>query len=144
MQKGKDYIGVGCGALIVNENNEVLLTKRGEKSRNNIGAWTQPGGSVEFGEKIEDAILREIREEVGVDIELLRLLVVTSHIMPEEGQHWVPATYLAKIKSGEPKNLEPGKISEVKWFNINEVPENLTQPTQESIDALKEILKSGK
>ncbi len=141
MTPGVDYIGVGCGALIVNDKNETLLFKRGIKSRNQAGYWSKPGGTVEFGEKIEDAIRREIKEELGVDIELIKFLGFTNHIIKEENQHWLSISYLAKITKGDPKNMEPNKHDEIGWFSLDNLPEKLTQTTSELIE---EYLKSLK
>jgi len=88
--------------------------------------WEFPGGSVEFGEKLADALQREMFEEFGIKIEVGELLDVVDHILPEEGQHWVSPTFLCKIKSGEPLILEPEKCSAIGWFIINEVPSDLT------------------
>lgn len=84
MRKGIDFIGVGTGAIIFNDNGKVFLAKRGLKARNEKGKWDFPGGSVEFGEKIEDAIKREINEEFGIDIEIIDFLEVCNHILPDE------------------------------------------------------------
>lgn len=143
LKKGIDFIGVGCGTLIVNENNETLLMKRGGDSKNETGVWSQPGGSVEFGKKIKDAIKREVKEEFGVTIELQNLLATTDHIISDENQHWVSTSYLGKIVSGEPKNLEPEKCLEIKWFSFDNLPENLTQPTKESVEVYKKINNAG-
>ena len=58
MIQGKDYIGVGCGAFIVNENNEVLLQLRNKAPEKEY--WSIPGGKVELFEKMEDAVKREV------------------------------------------------------------------------------------
>jgi len=139
MKSGVDYIGVGCGALILNDKNETLLVKRGVNSKNEAGVWSKPGGAVEFGEKVEDAVKREIKEELGVDIELTKFLGFTNHIIKSENQHWVTFNYLAKITEGEPKIMEPEKIAEIKWFDLKNPPENLSQTTSEPI---KDYLES--
>jgi len=139
MKSGVDCIGVGCGALIINDKNEALLVKRGVKSKNEVGVWSKPGGTVEFGEKVEDAVKREIKEELGVDIKLSKFLGFTNHIIKSENQHWVTFNYLAKIIEGEPKIMEPEKIAEIKWFNLRNLPEKLSQTTSEPI---KDYLKS--
>ena len=74
MAAGFDCVGVGCGALIVNDKNEALLLKRTSKTRNGAGLWSKPGGGVEFGEKIEETVKREIKEELGVDVEIIKFL----------------------------------------------------------------------
>lgn len=133
MKKGIDYIGVGCGALIINDKNETLLVKRAGQTVNEDGYWSKPGGSVEFGEKITDAIKREIKEEIGVDIELTQFLGYNDHILKLENQHWVALHYLARIINGIPENLEPNKHSEIKWFPLDNLPENITSTTIEPI-----------
>lgn len=134
LKPGIDYIGVGCGALIINDKNETLLLKRTSKTRNQAGLWSKPGGAVEFGEKIEDAVKREVREEIGVDIELIKSLGFTNHYMNEEKQHWLSLNYLAKITNGEPKNLEPEKHEEMKWFRLDDLPPNIAENTSKLLN----------
>ena len=118
---GFDVIGVGVGAMIFNEAGEVFLSQRGPLAKNERGTWEFPGGGVDYGERLEDAIQREIMEEYGMVIEITALLSVDDHILPAEGQHWVSPTYLARHISGEPRILEPGKCSAIGWFAIDAV-----------------------
>ena len=141
MTAGFDCVGVGAGALIINDKKEALLLKRTLKARNLSGFWMQPGGGVEFGERIEEAVKREIKEELGIDIEIIRFLAVTEGILKEEKQHWISLSYLGKIVGGELKNLEPEKHEEIKWFDLNALPEKLAQNT---IDSISEYLKLKK
>lgn len=143
MKPGVDYIGVGCGALIVNDEGETLFLKRAPKGRNEAGFWSKPGGTVRFGETIKQAIMREIKEEFGVEVKLLDCLGYTDHFIPAEKQHWVAISYLAKIIKGEPKNLEPEKSLEMKWFKLDKLPKNLTQTTSESIKEYLKILNKS-
>ncbi|HLD78475.1 MAG TPA: NUDIX domain-containing protein [archaeon] len=128
-----DFIGVGCGALILNGKGETLLMKRGPKSKNEAGFWSKPGGTVELGELVEDAIRREIKEELNVDIELLEPLKFTDH-HAHGGQHWIALNYTARIVKGEPRIMEPEKIAEVGWFPLNKLPSPLTATTSEPIE----------
>ena len=133
MKPGVDFIGVGCGALILNEKGEALLMKRGPKSKNEAGFWSKPGGAVELGESVEDAIRREIKEELGVDIELLAPLKFTDH-RAQGGQHWIALNYTARVVKGEPRIREPEKIAEIGWFSLDKLPAPLTQTTSEPIE----------
>ncbi|OGZ27443.1 MAG: hypothetical protein A2365_03135 [Candidatus Nealsonbacteria bacterium RIFOXYB1_FULL_40_15] len=138
MQKGVDYVGVGAGAMIFNRDGKVFLAKRGPKARNEAGKWDFPGGGVEFGKRCEDAVKREIKEEFNMDIEIIELLEVVSHILPEEKQHWVSPSYIAKYVSGEPRIMEPEKTEEIKWVDILEInPNTLTQPSRFDLDTFK-------
>jgi 8-oxo-dGTP diphosphatase len=58
MKKGIDYICVGAGAIIFNMNGALFLAKRGREARNEKYKWEFPGGSVEFGETLEKALVR--------------------------------------------------------------------------------------
>lgn len=126
MKRGVDYIGVGVGAIIVAEDGRLFLARRGPLAKNERGLWEFPGGSVEFGERLKDALRREIAEEYGVQIEVGELLDVVDHLLPDEGQHWVSPTFLCRIVEGEPIIREPGKCSEIGWFDPDEVPTNLS------------------
>ena len=134
MKRGIDYIGVGVGAIMVNERGELFLARRGPQAKNERGLWEFPGGSVEFGERLADALRREIREEYGVEIEVGELLDVVDHILPGEGQHWVSPTYLCRITSGEPRILEPGKCTEIGWFAPHQALAELTVISQQNLE----------
>lgn len=140
MKAGKDYIGVGVGAIVLNDKGEVFLSQRGEKAKNERGTWEFPGGSVEFGEKLADAVAREFLEEYGMVIKVGELLAVDDHILSEEGQHWVSPTFLARHVSGEPIIKEPNKCSAIGWFAIDNLPEPLSLITQYNVrDYLRKI-----
>jgi mutator protein MutT len=132
--RGLDYIGVGVGALIEDARGHVFLTRRGPKARNERGLWEFPGGSVEFGERLADALKREMLEEFGITIAVGDLLDVVDHILPAEGQHWVSPTYICAIQSGAPAILEPEKCTEIGWFDPEHVPPDLTQITRHNLD----------
>lgn len=133
VRAGFDVIGVGVGAMVFNERGEVFLSQRGPKAKNERGTWEFPGGGVDYGEKLVDAIRREFLEEYGMVIEVTELLGVDDHILPDEGQHWVSPTYLARHISGEPQIMEPGKCSAIGWFTLDNLPAPLSVITQHDI-----------
>jgi len=127
MKAGVDFIGVSVGAMIVNDQREVLLCKRSRTARNEQGQWEIPGGEVEFGEKLVDAIHREMKEELDIDLELTQQLPAADHIITAEHQHWVPTTFLAKLKGKKlPRIMEPDKCDAVGWFSFDKLPKPLT------------------
>ena len=136
LEQGKDYIGVGGGCLILNEKEEVLLMKRAGAVRNEAGYWSKPGGAIEFGEKAEEAMIREIKEELGVQIKIIGILPPTDHIITEgkDKQHWLALNFLAKIIAGQPKNLEPHKCDRIAWFPLDRLPKKITQTTKEPVE----------
>jgi len=144
MKRGVDYIGFGCGALVVNDKNQVLLMHRTGKSQGGMGGlWSQPGGTVELGEKVKDTIKREIKEELDIDIDLFGDGVFCEDIRTEDGikKHWVTYSYFGKIISGELKNTEPEKCDRLEWFDLDKIPQNTVEYTIKTIEALKKYLK---
>jgi 8-oxo-dGTP diphosphatase len=133
MKRGIDYIGVGVGAIIIDQSGRLFLSKRGPAAKNERGLWEFPGGSVEFGEKMSAALRREMQEEFGIEIQVGELLDVVDHILPVEKQHWISPTFICKIVSGQPGILEPEKCSEIGWFLPGDVPNNLTVITKENL-----------
>lgn len=84
---------------------EVLLIQRGTPPR--LGEWSLPGGRVEPGEPVQTAALRELKEETGVDAELVGLVDVVDAIFENRAgnlitRHYVLIDYAARWRSGEP------------------------------------------
>ncbi len=137
---GVDYIGIGGGVLIFNKLGQILLQKRGADSRNETGKWSKPGGKIDFGETAIEAMKREVREETNLEIEIWGYLPHTDHIIKKENQHWIAINYLANLKSGDLKILEPHKCEKMKWFDIDKLPKKIVQTTKESVE---NFLKGG-
>lgn len=134
MENGK-LPKVGVGAVIQNKENKILLVLR--KKAPEAGCWSLPGGKVDYMETIENAIIREIKEELGVDIEITRLVCVTNHIIQTEDIHYVAPTFAARITNGEVRNREPHALEKVHWFAIDEIPENITITTDYALKQIK-------
>lgn len=141
MKAGIDYIGVSAGAFIINSKGEILLTKRSKNTRNEHGKWEAPGGQVHFGETREQAIKREIKEELGVDIQIIGVLNIADEILKKDKQHWLPTTFLVKIKQGKPKIMEPDKCDGMAWFSLNKIPKNISYITSLDLGKYKKKLR---
>jgi mutator protein MutT len=141
VKRGVDYIGVGVGAIIVDNQGRLFLARRGSKAKNERGLWEFPGGSVEFGETMAAALQREMREEFGIEITVGKLLDVVDHILKAERQHWVSPTFLCTIASGEPEIKEPEKCAEIGWFRPDAVPQELTQISCENLVHYLQMIK---
>lgn len=111
---------VGVGAVIV-QDGKILLVKRGVEPAKN--RWSIPGGMVELGEKAQDAVIREVEEECGLNVEVVRLMdVVDSITVDEEDRvqfHFVILDFLAQVKGG---TLKPDDdASDARWVPLEEV-----------------------
>lgn len=144
MKQGIDYIGVGVGAAIFNKEGKIFITLRGKKAKNERGKWEIPGGSIEFGETLAQALTREIMEEYGIEIELVELLGVYDHIITDENQHWVAPSYICKLKKGTPKIMEPEKCDGIGWFTLEEAKQlPLSLITKNDIKILEKKYPKG-
>jgi ADP-ribose pyrophosphatase YjhB (NUDIX family) len=123
---------VGCGAAIVRDG-RILLIKRLRPPE--AGCWSLPGGKVDFLERVADAVVREIREEIGVAIALERMLGVVE-IVGIDDQHWVSPIYLARIVAGEPRVCEPEKHAALAWFPLDQPPASLAVAARDAFAAL--------
>lgn len=133
MIAGRDYIGVGVGAMVFNETGQVFLAQRGPQAKNERGCWEFPGGSVEYGERLAAAIKRELDEEYEMEIEVIELLGVADHILPAEQQHWVSPTFIARHTGGSPRIVEPTKCSAIGWFSLSALPQPLSAVSVEDV-----------
>ncbi len=124
---------LGVGALIF-EGDRILLVQRGKEPL--AGYWSLPGGGVETGERLEDAIAREVFEETGLTIRADSLATVFERVMRDESgnceYHYVLIDFYCTIIGGKPR---PGDDSnDVRWFEISELEGlDLTSGTREVI-----------
>ncbi len=117
---------VGIGILILKNNNMLLLGKR--INAHGAGKWQSSGGHLEFGESFEQAVEREIAEEIGIGVKNIKFLTVTNDVFENEDKHYVTIFMTCEYESGEPQILEPDKCQEWKWFKYDELPKDLFLP----------------
>ena len=124
----------GCGII---KDNKILLQKRTDNNK-----WAIHGGSLELGETFEEGIKREVKEELGIKI--LNPTVVGAY-SGEEMHYFYPngdevyivsLVYLVTEYEGEIR-VDEVEVSEVKWFNINHLPDNIHGP---DINSIKDII----
>lgn len=134
---GRTYPGLAAGVLILNEKGEIFLMLRSQKTRNDKGMWSIPGGKVELNERVEDAVRRECLEECGVKLGDVENIGYVDHILSKEGQHWASVLFLAKTWSGEPRACEPEKCDAVMWCNAHNLPTHCSQVVFEAVRLLE-------
>jgi 8-oxo-dGTP diphosphatase len=88
-------------AIITDFNGKIIFIRR--KNPPYKGSWAFPGGFVEYGETVEEAVLREVKEETGVIIEINKLLGVYSDPQRDPRGHTVSVCFCANIIEGELK-----------------------------------------
>jgi len=115
---------VGASTIIFNAEGKVLLTRRADN-----GLWCAPGGHLDFGETIEEACIREIKEETGLDVEIERLSGMYSvhyppHLFPErKGRDVFIVTFRCRVVGGTLTLNE--EVTEFGWFDPRRLPPDL-------------------
>ena len=112
---------MGVGAVIV-EKNRVLLIRRGTAPL--LGEWSLPGGGLECGETLREAVAREAREETGLVVETGEMLGVYERLIRDDEErvryHYVLVDFLCRPVSGD---LNAGSdAADVRWFTRDELP----------------------
>lgn len=134
-------IGVAVAIIVVLDGKILLLKRKGSTGE---GTWAIPGGAVEFGEGPETAVLRELREETGLEAEAsgLEFIGYSNDRHAETPLHYVTLRFLTTRFHGKPTNAEPHKASDIGWFPIDELPEpmfSFTKSILEKPDVIKKI-----
>ena len=109
-------IPVPAVGVVCLKGDAVLLIRRGTPPRQ--GEWSLPGGRIEPGERLAEAALRELREETGVEAELIGLIDVVDGLFPEAGRHYVLIDYAAIWTGGEP--VAGDDAAEATFFPLEE------------------------
>lgn len=126
-----EHIKVGAGVVIIKEGKTLLTQRTGSHG---AGAYGSLGGHVEFGETPIEAVTREAREELGIEIGNVKFVSCTNMI--KYGKHYVDISFVAEILSGEPTIMEPDKIASVGWYPLNNLPTPLFEPVRIVLSAL--------
>ena len=104
----------GVGAVIIKDNH-VLLVKRSNPPK--LGLWCIPGGKIKFGESLQQAAEREIKEETGITIRAGSPVYVFDLIMPDQKIHYIIVDLAAEYVSGEVKAADDA--ADAKWWNLD-------------------------
>ena len=128
-------VRVGVGVYIFNKNDQLLLGLR--QGSHDSGTWCPPGGHLEFGESNEQAAIREVKEETGLIISTDDIYFenITNDFYPDINKHYITLHLFCKKYKGEPKVMEPEKCVAWKWFDLNDLPQNLMLPVKNFLKA---------
>ena len=96
MKKNKDYPRVRVAAIIIQEDQILLARHR----RNGVDYHVLPGGGVEFGESLEEALIRELQEEASLDIRVGEPVFINDSIPPDKHRHILNIAFLAEVTGG--------------------------------------------
>lgn len=114
---------VAAYALLV-ERDRILLCRLSAQVPRHQGKWTLPGGGIEFGERPEEAVVREVREETGLVVTVESLAAVDSTVVESDGvqSHNIRILYRADVVGGTLCNELEGSTDLCQWWDRNALP----------------------
>lgn len=108
---------IGVGAIIMNRNKMLIVKRANEPAK---GLWSVPGGVVELGEQLHEALKREVKEETGLEVDIERLVdAVDNIVFNEEGRiqyHYVLLDYLCRPRGGALKAADD--VHDIQWVPL--------------------------
>lgn len=113
----------GVGAVVLDADERILLVRRGHEPL--LGEWSIPGGALELGERLEDGVRREVREETGLEVTPEEIVAVFDHIShagdnPERVRfHYVLVDYRCRVAGGTLHSATD--VTEARWASWNEL-----------------------
>ncbi|MBP3595950.1 MAG: NUDIX domain-containing protein [Clostridia bacterium] len=124
-------VPVSVHLLLIKEN-KILLMRRKDTGFAD-GFYSMPAGKLEPKESVEDAIIREVKEEINIDIKNETLKTI--QVMNRNGIDRERIDYFFTVDrwNGEIKNNEPNKCDDLKWFDLDYLPENTIPYIKEAI-----------
>ncbi len=120
----KRFTGKTATAIIPFPEDSILLVKRDTVPFK--GYWALPGGRMDPGESIGQTVIREVKEETGLNVEIVRVIgeYVEKGIKDEVEYEYYPTCFLVKVVGGEVKRQE-SEIREIQLFSLKQLPEPL-------------------
>lgn len=124
---GIDYIGIATPFYCNDGKGNFVLHKRSDKARDEKGRWDFGSGQLIFGEKPEEAVLREVKEEYGVKGIIQEAAPTQSILRIQSGikTHWLALPFFVKVDLTKIRIMEPKKVTKIGIFTLDHLPKPL-------------------
>jgi len=142
MRKGVDHTGVTVVYFCRDSAGNVAMQKRNRYARDEHDRWDIGSGAIEFGQTAEEAVVREVKEEYGADVQDMAFLGYRD-VRRRDGNtrtHWIALDFTVHVDPAQVTNNEPDKFDEVRWFPVTAMPENIHSQLPRFLALYKEKL----
>lgn len=138
LKRGVDFIGVTVNFVVHDGKGNILLQKRSQNCRDEQGNWDIGGGALEFGEKLEDAVRREVLEELQAEALEVKFIKAFEALRNNNGTptHWMAFVHTVQVDPRQVKIGEPHKIDEIGWFTSKNLPSPLHSQFYKAFDVV--------
>ncbi|NLF87428.1 NUDIX hydrolase [Candidatus Bathyarchaeota archaeon] len=138
----KKYTGKTSTAIIPYPDNKILLIKR--NTRPFVGFWALPGGRMDPGESIEQTVIREVKEETGLDAKIVGVVgeYIEKGVREEIEYEYYPTCFVMQPVGGELKKQD-SEIQEMQLFSLAKLPLPLAFEHEKMIEDYVSHLKNG-
>lgn len=136
MMKKNPFKLIPASYLILIKDEKILLIRRFNTGYED-GNYSVVAGLVDGNETFVQAVVREAKEEVGIDLNIQDLEVVHMIHRKDSGEEWIDAFILANQWKYEPENMEPQKCDDLGWVEVEALPKNMVQYVKQAIENIK-------
>ncbi len=139
MKVGVNYPGITLPFVCHDGNGNFLLHQRSNECRDEKMRWDFGSGQIEFGEKVEEGVLRELIEEYGCTGKICEQLPALSILRTMDGTptHWVAIPFIILVEPKDVKIMEPHKVNDYGWYKLSVLP----QPFHSGWQGVYEVYK---
>ncbi|MFP6581604.1 MAG: NUDIX hydrolase [Candidatus Hydrogenedentota bacterium] len=123
-------------AAIIQRGNSILMVRH---EKGDSSYWLLPGGGVDLGETLHEAVIRELKEEVSLEIRPGAMVFVSESIAPDDSRHMIQCCFLAEIVSGEVALGIDERVVEAAFVSVEELGDLEVHPplNNELIDGIR-------
>jgi len=123
--------------VILSEDEQKILLHLRQNTGYQDGKWdTAASGHVDEGESAKQATIRECKEEIGIDVNINDLKFIhMSHHFSESGRTYYHIYFIVNSYTGIPTIMEPDKATDLKWFNLSDLPDNMVPCRKIALEA---------
>jgi len=137
------YPGVGVCCFVLNKEGKLLLGQRVQIEGFGNGCWQLPGGKIDWMETATEGVIRETKEETGLQIRFPEFLGYSNDFFPKANKHYVTLYFATSEFSGIAEVQEANKCSKWDWFEWDTLPQNIFCDWKHLLPQVKHFAKKN-